>query len=396
MALLYQTARNELAPPRVSAAPLTRELSLYLDAARFIAALVVLLSHFSIMAVSGGVFWQIAVFREDAVIVFFVLSGFVIAHAVATRETGLASYVVNRAARLYSVALPVIAITFALDHFGMRLDPYYAGWSYSAGSGWQQIVASLSFTNEFWNLGLFPGSDGPYWSLGYEVPYYVAFGLARFARGPWRVVLPLAVLAAAGPSIAVLFPLWLLGGALYRRSARRLPEWAGWALFIGSILVWSAIETRALSGADWIHHAAILGIARDRIPADYVTGIAFGLNIVGFQAIAHRARAALECARSPIRFLAARSFTLYLLHLPVMKFLAVLMPWGVQATASRVTILAATLVVVFAAAQLFELRKEPWRRFFAGAFARCLNSAPNSPASLMPLNHAAARSFARD
>jgi peptidoglycan/LPS O-acetylase OafA/YrhL len=347
---------------------LARETSLYLDAVRFLAALVVFLGHFSTQSISGGLFWQLAPFRHDAVIVFFVLSGFVIAHAVATKERGAADYVINRAARIYSVAVPAIAITLMLDAIGARLDPAYFGWSYSTGALWQQIAASLTFTNQLWNWGLFPGSDGPYWSLGFEVPYYAMFGSALFARGPWRIILPVALAAIAGPTVVALFPLWLVGVAVYRSGKLRLPEWLGWALFLGSILGWAAIEAWALGTKGWILDYAIPGLWRDRIPADYVTGIAFALNLFAFPSIAHRFGAALRFAARPIRFLAGLTFSLYLLHYPVMKFLATVLPWGPGAMVTRATILVVTALVVLVAAALFERRKSAWRRFFAAAF----------------------------
>ena len=78
--------RRENDSPQSVALPLSRETSLYLDAVRFGAALVVLLGHFAQQDLSGGLFWQVAPFGGDAVIVFFVISGFVIAHATAVKE----------------------------------------------------------------------------------------------------------------------------------------------------------------------------------------------------------------------------------------------------------------------------------------------------------------------
>src|SRR5579875_667998 len=115
-------------PVRPTSLPLTRETSLYLDATRALAALVVFLVHFSKPQISGGLFWQVAPFGGDAVIVFFVMSGFVIAHATARGERSAATYFVNRAARIYSVAVPAIALTLACDFIGRWIDPYYNDW----------------------------------------------------------------------------------------------------------------------------------------------------------------------------------------------------------------------------------------------------------------------------
>ncbi|HVA14249.1 MAG TPA: acyltransferase [Stellaceae bacterium] len=346
--------------------PLSRETSLYLDAVRFVAALTVFLGHFATRDLSGGLFWQVAPFRHDAVIVFFVLSGFVISHAAAKSEPDARTYIINRAARLYSVVVPAIALTLLCDAIGGRLAPNYFAWSYSPGPLWQQLATSLTFTNQFWNAAFFPGSDGPYWSLGYEVPYYAIFGCALFARGAWRFVLPALLLAVAGPTVAALFPLWLIGAAVQRFGHRvRLTERGGWMLFLGSIVLWSAIQHWALGTNAWIFHDPIPFLTRDRIPADYVTGLCFAVNILGFAAIAHRFVAPLGRGARAIRWAAGSTFTLYLVHYPVMKLCVALAPAGVSAASTRVLCLSATLLAVVVAARLFERHKGAWRRLIA-------------------------------
>ena len=63
-----------------------RELSVYLDVLRLSAALTVFVSHLSWIQISGGFLWQLQFLGHDAVMVFFVLSGFVIQYAADTKE----------------------------------------------------------------------------------------------------------------------------------------------------------------------------------------------------------------------------------------------------------------------------------------------------------------------
>jgi peptidoglycan/LPS O-acetylase OafA/YrhL len=63
-------------------------------------------SHFATRRISGGLFWQFADYGRTAVLVFFVLSGFVIAWVTDTREHTLVEYGLSRVARLYSVVIP--------------------------------------------------------------------------------------------------------------------------------------------------------------------------------------------------------------------------------------------------------------------------------------------------
>ena len=203
---------------------MNRTTSLYLDTIRPIAAFVVLLSHVSYQTLSGGQLKFMASAGVQAVDVFFVLSGFVIAHVCATREHDLRSYIVSRAARIYSVALPALILTAMVDAIGITANAAtYEGPYQELSVG--LIIRSVFFIGEQWNAHRFPGSNGPYWSLGFEVWYYIAFGAFCFAPRRWRWAATLFVLAFIGPKVALMFPAWLMGVGVYHVcSSRSLPQ----------------------------------------------------------------------------------------------------------------------------------------------------------------------------
>ena len=72
---------------------------------------------------TGGlpVVWRISHLGNDAVMVFFVLSGFVIAYVANSKEKTIESYFISRFARLYSVVLPALILTIIFDYFGSRI-----------------------------------------------------------------------------------------------------------------------------------------------------------------------------------------------------------------------------------------------------------------------------------
>src|SRR5678810_815746 len=122
--------------------------SLFLDAARFVAACAVVLHHaFS----SGYLEPPIHVNGRTAVMVFFVISGFVIAYVSDTVERDYRSYVIARVSRIYSVAIPALLLTLLADSIGMRIDD-----SWYVAAAHEHILArlliSLIFMNESWNL----------------------------------------------------------------------------------------------------------------------------------------------------------------------------------------------------------------------------------------------------
>jgi peptidoglycan/LPS O-acetylase OafA/YrhL len=84
-----------------------------------------------------------------------------------------------------------------------------------------RLLVSLAFMNQAWNLTVSPLSNGPYWSLCYEVWYYVIFGVLFFVR-PTNVAYLVALFLAAlvGPRIVLLFSIWLIGVACYHLAKR--------------------------------------------------------------------------------------------------------------------------------------------------------------------------------
>jgi peptidoglycan/LPS O-acetylase OafA/YrhL len=99
-------------------------LSIYLDLVRVTAAQMVVLYHTSFDCFGGA--WLRPIFGNTGapgVIIFFVLSGFVIAWATETKERSFDVYMVNRLARLWSVAIPALALTYVADSIGLAIYP---------------------------------------------------------------------------------------------------------------------------------------------------------------------------------------------------------------------------------------------------------------------------------
>jgi len=343
---------------------MNRETSIYLDLIRFTAAMFVFLTHAGWQQISGGLLWQ-ADYGREAVDVFFVLSGFVIGHVVETRERSALGYAVARAARIYSVALPALALTFVLDRIAQPLRPeLYIGWCCDAlGSRTWEYLGSLVFLNEIWSHHTPPGSALPYWSLGFEVWYYVAFGLAFFAPRPWNLIVAALVLVAVGPGIAVLFPLWLLGFWCYRLSTRRLlGRGAGAALCVGTLIAFFAYEHWAYRYGELYTAFALSPERLHDYAQDYIVGGLFALHLLGFCAVpAPFASLLLRCER-PIRWIAGATFTLYLFHVPLLHAVVALAPWPAGTWPTRALVFIGVPLLVLALAEVTERRKAAWRR----------------------------------
>lgn len=358
---------------------MNRALSLYLDLLRFSAAMMVFLGHIAGARFTGGLFWQLINFKAEAVTLFFVMSGFVIAHVTATRESNAADYAIARAARIASVALPALLLTFALDQIGLQIRPelYSAAWGYVATDQVGQFLAGLTFTNQLWFRSIPVGSDLPYWSLGFEVWYYGLFGVLVFARGWRRWIGAALVLAVIGPKIAVLFPVWLMGLAAYHLCTRhRLNQKLGLVLFGADVALWVAYETARADGTlpNFFPFQASLDLV-----TSYAVALLFCGHLVAVAACAEWLENWLNHFARPIRWLAGMTFSLYLVHLPLAQLLATLNPWPPESWLGRIGIIATTFLSVAVFAEVSERRKGPWRRMFAGLIHRTVPQSARIP-----------------
>jgi peptidoglycan/LPS O-acetylase OafA/YrhL len=344
---------------------INRTTSLYLDIIRPLAALVVLLSHASYGNLTGGQLAFMGSAGVQAVDMFFVLSGFVIAYVCDEKESDYRTYFISRAARIYSVAIPSIIFVFICDEVGKSINPLaYTGpyQDFSAGL----IVRSLLFIGEMWNAHRFPGSNGPYWSLGFEVWYYIAYGAFIFLPKPWKWYATILVLTFIGPKVTVMFPAWLIGVATYHLCKRQyFSKTAGTCLFSLSILLLTLFETMPHSSLPPFTN---ISISPERLAStleDYLLALIFAINIIGFSAISDKFSSILDPKEKIIRWIAGGTFSIYLIHLPVMHLFSAISPWQNNSVSKLVFLLAATPVACMVFAEISERRKTIWKTLFS-------------------------------
>ncbi len=353
------------------AATMTPALSVWLDLCRVLAALAVYIGHSVYLKVAPpalSLTWHRS--ADDAVIAFFVISGLVIAHTTRDRQLSGGRYALARLSRVYSVALPAVLLALAIDLVGMRLNPslYTPDWQYPRL--WFYLPFHWLFLGETWFGAIQPFSMAPYWSLGYEVWYYVLFGVALFLRGPLRWVALIGVLAVMGPRIALLLPVWLLGVWLQRRlpGLRMGPRAArllmGFAVAAYLVFFLSGLRgvTDEASRRLYAGFSQVLPVPFDpgstvHVLSDYVVALIFAGFVIG-------------CARCEwdfkgagarwIQRLAGFTFSFYLIHFTLLVFAGALglsQPgWGLYGL-----LLLAVLAATWALAQVGELRRDWYR-----------------------------------
>jgi peptidoglycan/LPS O-acetylase OafA/YrhL len=349
--------------------------SLYLDLVRFAAALAVFLDHLSTEPFSRDVVRSgLGQYGEIAVTIFFLLSGYVISHVAATRERSAAAYFSSRAARLYSVVLVALLLTFVLDRVGVALNPdFYATPKVLAKPvSWQGYLSALLFLNEYQVFGfngIAPGSNGPYWSLSFEASYYLIAGLILFSRRAVWVPLVALLLALAGKTITALLPVWALGFVLYRAQDRcRMTAGIAWPALLGSGAALLAVPFfyHVDSGAYWFPYGR--GPFNRDVLQDYLVAAIFALHLLAARSIF--IGGGRYSVQSLVRWLGALTFPLYCMHYPVLSLAAAISPWRRSSLAHVAFECAATALLVAAVSPLCDMLKErmraallrfPWR-----------------------------------
>jgi len=286
--------------------------SILLHALRWFAALIVLLGHAQMYARqktgSAAFSWEyIGDHAHAAVVVFFVLSGFVIAWSV-DKGSQLAwkKYYVARFSRLYSVLPVAILFTVILDMIGAQLSSAYADSALIPQDHyWVRFLVNLFSVQGFQGYRVQFGSNPALWSIGYEFFYYIVFGLIFFWREIFHsraklasfVVISLFVLA--GIKITLYFVIWLMGFVAYRTQKKLTLSVSYFWVFLAA----------ALAVNHFVVYKAFGSI-------EYLRDFSLGLVIAALFVPAAPSVGALKFHK----FMADFSYSLYAFHMPVLFF----------------------------------------------------------------------------
>lgn len=264
-------------------------------------------------------------YGHQAVIIFFVLSGYFISNSILdARRKGIwrwESYSVSRLTRLYVVLIPALLLTSAWDQFGMRL---FGSANIYGGANQAVVVGGIlnrSGVNTCLGNALFLqgiacvpfGSNGPLWSLSYEFWYYVLFPLilAVVWRGQLlqnRVIAGLlgaAVFVVMTPEMRRYFSVWLMGSAIVL-----LPRPHCLILAVSRVVAPTALVA-----------VLLLARANQRLAVlDFVVGACFAWTC--YVLIYSRLPEPSQWYRVIAGALSSGSYTLYLVHVPLLVFIS--------------------------------------------------------------------------
>ena len=315
-------------------------LAIYLDLLRWVAAFAVLLAHvrhlvlvdlkFAVQpSVAIKAFYLVTGFGHEAVIVFFVLSGYLVGGTTLQKwqrsGVDLGGYFAARISRIYTVLLPALFLGVVLDQVGLTWFDvshiYSDPTSYRTVSMPEPIGARLTPMTLAGNVLMLQGiavpvlgSNGPLWSLSWEWWYYCLFAFAlvplyrRDLLGALCGGLAVVGLLLLPGKLLVWGLIWLLGLAVHWGAQRglRLPwPWAWALLLVGALLV------------SRLGHNVNNAEAPESMAVDFARDLMVALPLAVLLVSLHGSRL------KPPKFgvfhaaLAGFSYTTYLCHFPI-------------------------------------------------------------------------------
>lgn len=354
---------------------------------RALAAFEVLIGHVRdllFVDFHGGMSWPVAIFYGltgfgyQAVIIFFVLSGYWISRLVVTRaDDGRWSwrwYLIDRLTRLWIVLVPALMAGAALDivgRYGLKAPLYFG--TEGAHSAISDVAYALDpvtalgnvlFLQTLWVKPL--GSNGPLWSLANEFWYYIWFPGIFFLL--WRR--KVSVISAGVITITIIlfsqllagFCYWLLGAGVFLVTSRpgALPQ-----LGKGKTLIILAALGLSFGFSLLLSRYARLAW----VPADFLVALSFGLIVSALLKGQFEYPAIL---RRICEFGASSSFSLYVFHFPIVMLAVSLVAPGTRSEPSLhvfalfSAIVAAALLYSFAWSRLTESNTKALRQFLLG------------------------------
>ena len=142
--------------------------------------------------------WPVYAYGEDAVRLFWVISGFVFAHVYWQRNTPAREFAVARFARLYPLHFVTLIFVAVLQIISLKTSGY---WQIVANNDLKHFILQLFLMDSSLSLSDGNSFNAPIWSVSAEVFVYVLF----FATLPLTKRSPLAVsVLLAALSFAVL------------------------------------------------------------------------------------------------------------------------------------------------------------------------------------------------
>lgn len=342
-----------------------------LDLIRFFAALTVVILHGTADKLIPG---------YQAVMVFFVLSGYFVGvpalDSIVKKTWSWRDYLLNRLTRLWIVLIPALCLTWiwttaqgslfggdTLGSFDLKSSTFIGNLLFLQGHhisvyGGNMPLWSLSF--EFWYYILFPCIALMIWSPSKKQK--LAYFVSTLAIGAFMAIV-------IGDRILLYFLIWVLGvlasvlRPIHVRSAiRHILYSAAWIVAIASLWVPYSFV-----------HVTIWSPSTNPFVADFVVGICYMLLIYIIVSFSNIDTAKASRFTKASTYLAGLSYTLYLVHDPLLNFRGTwrtVIPGSILNTANHEVVRVAQFVIIIVYAWMISRATEANTGFIRQVLSR--------------------------
>lgn len=298
--------------------------------------------------------------------VFFVLSGYLIAFTVDQKNKGSVRYLIDRLSRLYSVILPALLLTFILDFAGGHINPNAYSGQVAPGNQIFRYLLNVTFLSQIWGLCTKPSSNGPFWSIAYEFWYYMLFWAFCYLRGLKKYLVLLAICLLIGIKILILLPVWVFGVLAYKTSVRaRISNISAFVLFASTLSIivfltffwdFSVFSKTFVFGQAPLYYSS-------RFVFDWVYGAIMAVNLFSVSLLTPLIKIP-RFIESIIKYLSSVTFSLYLYHAPMLIFVSALFSYNKSSYVQILPIMLGIVIVVCMLSQITEKQRGLWKQFW--------------------------------
>jgi len=365
-------------------------VSLYLDILRILSAFYVFIYHVGSDKIGNEVVFSTPNFSETLslsyfsahyfVIVFFVLSGFLITMSASRPNITIKTFMTARIGRLYSVLLPALLLSFLVAKILIVGNYYPINLVRNNTQIIQRILLNLTFLSQSWNLNATPPLNGPFWSVQYEFMYYLIIASWLLVKNNFKYVLILIIILLSGLKVMLLFPCWLIGSLLYLLISKKKTLNFGLSviLFFSTLILLFFI----LSGKINLPFEKTIGdhdffgfllFFSWNYKADILFSLIVATNVFAIFGLSKKieylnSSSIVNKLHSKIQIMSNCSYTLYLFHLPLLFLFATIIPYDKTSSINQIGLIIMVLVAVYFIAKQTEWKVELWRGFVEKLF----------------------------
>lgn len=297
---------------------ISKDLSTFLDLVRGLSAQMVLFGHLlGFYAIQKA--YGIPIIQNYGVLIFFILSGFLITQTTLLKENyTFRKFVIDRFSRIFYTMIPTLVLVVVIDLIIIRMENYRGYYNNGLGNFFVNIFQFQGYP--FMDKTEFAayGSDRPLWTVSVEWWIYIAFGFLYYGF----------VLKQKQSLLSIFLFLLSLPLVLYYIDGRGGGLSIYWFFGLVLAIIYNKFQTTySLKNFAWILIVCLMGLVYRAFfhKNMYDFGIAFFTCIMILLFFYPPEIVKKNILKNNIvkfsKFLASYSYSLYLIHYTLVEFL---------------------------------------------------------------------------